>query len=262
MLQIKKFNDNIEIKSFSHSLTQKDPILKTHKHTGINSFLQLLHEKPYYLESIGSDEVGTGDVFGPVVVCCVYLSSKNISFLHKLGTIVESKKISDAKIMQIAPLIMQEVIYSAQIMMPLEYNKIIQQCNLNKIKALMHNKTIKQTILKAPPNIPVILDQFCFPKNYFNYLQYPTAQNDVYTKIIFETKADSSYFSVALASVIARYLFLVQITNLSKQINSKLQLGADKLVDVQIDLIVQKNGLEILPQIAKCNFKNIVRKMK
>jgi ribonuclease HIII len=190
------------------------------------------------------------------------LSSKNISFLHKLGTIVESKKISDAKIMQIAPLIMQEVIYSAQIMMPLEYNKIIQQCNLNKIKALMHNKTIKQTILKAPPNIPVILDQFCFPKNYFNYLQYPTAQNDVYTKIIFETKADSSYFSVALASVIARYLFLVQITNLSKQINSKLQLGADKLVDVQIDLIVQKNGLEILPQIAKCNFKNIVRKMK
>ncbi|BAD04716.1 ribonuclease HII Family 2 ['Chrysanthemum coronarium' phytoplasma] len=262
ILQMKTVSDNSEIKEVSHSLVKQVPTLKTKSNAGTNSFLPLYNKKTYYLPSIGSDEVGTGDVFGPVIVCCVYLTAKNIVFLQKLGTIAESKKISDEKIMQLAPLIMKEVIYSVKIMMPLEYNQTIKQCNLNKIKALMHNEAIKQTVLKASPNVPVILDQFCFPKNYFNYLQDQKAQNEIYTKIIFETKADSSYFSVAVASVIARYLFLTQIAKLSKQINSKLQLGAGKLVDLQIDLIVKQHGLEILPQIAKCNFKNIVRKME
>ncbi|WP_029783869.1 ribonuclease HIII [Candidatus Phytoplasma tritici] len=262
LLQIKTVSDNSEIKEVSNLLVKKAPTLKTESNLETNSFLQLDEKKTYYLSSIGSDEVGTGDVFGPVVVCCVYLAAKNITFLQKLGTITESKKTSDEKIMKIAPLIMKEVIYSAKIMMPLEYNQKIKQCNLNKIKALMHNEAIKQTVLKAPPNVLVILDQFCFPKNYFNYLQDQKDQNEVYKNIIFETKADSSYFSVAVASFIARYLFLTQIAKLSNQINSKLQLGAGKLVDMQIDLIVKQHGLEILPQIAKCNFKNIVRKME
>lgn len=262
LLQMKTVSHNNEIKEFCHSLVKNPPKLKTKSNLETNSFLQLDNKKTYYMPSIGSDEVGTGDVFGPVAVCCVYLAAKNIDFLQKLGTINESKKISDEKIMKIAPLIMKEVIYSAKIMMPSEYNQTIKQYNLNKIKALIHNEAIKQTVLKAPPNIPVILDQFCFPKNYFNYFQDQKDQNEVYTNIIFETKADSSYFSVVLASVIARYLFLTQIAKLSKQINSKLQLGAGKLVDLQIDLIVKQHGLEILPQIAKCNFKNIVRKME
>ncbi|ABC65220.1 ribonuclease HIII [Aster yellows witches'-broom phytoplasma AYWB] len=262
MLKMKTVSDNSEIKEVSYSLVKKAPTLKTKSNLGTNLFLQLNNKKTYYLPSIGSDEVGTGDVFGPVVVCCVYLTAKNIAFLQNLGIIAESKKISDEKIINIAPLIMKEVIYSSKIMMPLEYNQIIKQCNLNKIKALMHNEAIKQTVFKAPPNVPVILDQFCFPKNYFNYLQDQKDQNEVYTNIIFETKADSSYFSVAVASVIARYLFLTQIAKLSKQINFKLQLGAGKLLDLQIDLIVKQHGLEILPQIAKCNFKNILRKME
>ena len=211
LLQMKTVSHNNEIKEFCHSLVKNPPKLKTKSNLETNSFLQLDNKKTYYMPSIGSDEVGTGDVFGPVAVCCVYLAAKNIDFLQKLGTINESKKISDEKIMKIAPLIMKEVIYSAKIMMPSEYNQTIKQYNLNKIKALIHNEAIKQTVLKAPPNIPVILDQFCFPKNYFNYFQDQKDQNEVYTNIIFETKADSSYFSVVLASVIARYLFLTQI---------------------------------------------------
>lgn len=37
----------------------------------------------YYTSSIGSDEVGTGDVFGPVVVCSVYLAPEKIPFFKK-----------------------------------------------------------------------------------------------------------------------------------------------------------------------------------
>ena len=33
----------------------------------------------------GSDEVGTGDYFGPVCVCASYVTQDNVDFLIKLG---------------------------------------------------------------------------------------------------------------------------------------------------------------------------------
>ena len=35
--------------------------------------------------AIGSDEVGTGDVFGPIVVCALYASANDIAFLESLN---------------------------------------------------------------------------------------------------------------------------------------------------------------------------------
>ena len=39
----------------------------------------------FYESTIGSDEVGTGDFFGPIVVTATYVSKENISFLNDLG---------------------------------------------------------------------------------------------------------------------------------------------------------------------------------
>ena len=33
----------------------------------------------YFINSIGSDEVGTGDYFGPIIVCASYVNRKDIS---------------------------------------------------------------------------------------------------------------------------------------------------------------------------------------
>ena len=41
-------------------------------------------KKYYYISSIGSDEVGTGDYFGPIVVTSAYVSKDNIDFLIDL----------------------------------------------------------------------------------------------------------------------------------------------------------------------------------
>src|SRR3989339_1792494 len=35
--------------------------------------------------AIGSDEVGTGDVFGPIVVCSAYVDVQDIAFLESLN---------------------------------------------------------------------------------------------------------------------------------------------------------------------------------
>jgi len=40
---------------------------------------------PKYANYIGSDEVGTGDYFGPIVVTASYVSKDNIDFLNNLG---------------------------------------------------------------------------------------------------------------------------------------------------------------------------------
>ena len=40
---------------------------------------------PIDISSIGSDEVGTGDYYGPIVVTASYVSKENIPFLAELG---------------------------------------------------------------------------------------------------------------------------------------------------------------------------------
>ncbi|CAM12041.1 Ribonuclease HII family protein [Candidatus Phytoplasma australiense] len=215
--------------------------------------------KSYYLESIGSDEVGTGDVFGPIIVCSVYIPPQNITFFQKKIFLSESKQMLDKNIIQTVPLIMDKVIKTIVTLKPSKYNKLIVNNNLNKIKALMHNLSILQTVEKINKAVPVILDQFCLPKLYFNYLKDETS---VYQKINFQTKADSNYLSVAVASLIARYYFLKKMNQLNHQLDCKLYLGAGERVDRQIASIVEKHGNSILKNIAKCNFKNITHKFQ
>ena len=58
--------------------------------------------------TIGSDEVGTGDYFGPIVVTATYVSRDNIAFLDELK-VTDSKKITDETIKKIAPKIMEKI---------------------------------------------------------------------------------------------------------------------------------------------------------
>ncbi|MEC4559034.1 MAG: ribonuclease HIII ['Conium maculatum' witches'-broom phytoplasma] len=204
--------------------------------------------------NIGLDEVGTGDVFGPVVVCAVLVRKEDMSFLQEIG-IQDSKKLSSQQIFKIAPLVMQKIPYRVQTLSPQEYNLLIKNNNLNKIKALLHNNNLLEFLKELPnPKYPVILDQFASPKNYFAYL---ANEKEVFLNLLLETKAESKYLSVALASIIARYVFLQEIKALNKSLQMELKLGASKLVDEQIKRIHQNKGLAVLKNISKNNFRNI-----
>ena len=65
----------------------------------------------YYYPSIGSDEVGTGDFFGPITVCAAYLRKEDIEFVSGLG-IDDSKKITDEKILVIGEQLKDRVTFS------------------------------------------------------------------------------------------------------------------------------------------------------
>ena len=120
--------------------------------------------------TIGSDEVGTGDYFGPIVVAATYVSKDNVSFLHELK-VTDSKKITDDYIKKIAPKIMEKIPYSAFVLTNQEYNKLDhEKINMNKIKALLHNKVLLNLVEKDYPFDKIVVDQFTPPKNYYGYL--------------------------------------------------------------------------------------------
>ena len=210
--------------------------------------------KIYDYEAIGADEVGTGDVFGPVVVCSVYTSLDDLRYLENMG-VRDSKTMNDAKIKEVGPKLASKLTYSLIILDPIKYNEITKKgYNLNKIKALLHNSSIIKTTAKINRRIPVILDQFCKPDLYFSYLK---DEKFKYSEIEFHTKAESFHLSVAAASIIARYAFLAKLHELGKEISVKLIKGAGVNVDEQISSLLSKKI--DLNKIAKMNFKNITK---
>lgn len=203
------------------------------------------------IPTMGSDEVGTGDYFGPIVVTASYVDKEHMNMLYNLG-VRDSKKINDETICKIAPTLIKEIPHVTYILDNKTYNKY--PTNMNKIKAVLHNKVLCE--LAKKPNLKydyIVIDQFCYPKNYFEYIK--DAKEKI-TKITFTTKAEDKCLSVAVSSIISRYIFIKEFEKLGESLKIFLQKGAGTEVDKQGVMIVNHYGLAKLEEIAKLNFKN------
>ena len=208
----------------------------------------------FNFSTVGSDEVGTGDYFGPIVVSATYVSKENISFLSELG-VRDSKKITDEKILEIAPKIIKEIPHVTYILTNEKYNKLNKELlNMNKIKAVLHNKVLVDLIKRDNyPYEKIVIDEFCSPKNFYGYI---TGAKEKIQNVTFMTKAEDQVMSVAAASIISRYIFLKEIDKMSEQIGFKILLGANNLVDEQAKKILDEKGIDELKKYVKYNFKN------
>ena len=210
----------------------------------------------YYYSAIGSDEVGTGDYFFPIVVTACFMDKENIKFLESLG-VHDSKKLTDEKIKRCAPLIIKKIPYESLVLSNKEYNEYHEKgYNMNKIKAIMHNKVLFKMKNKSFNYEKIIVDQFALPGVYYNYLRETT--NKV-TGITFTTKAEDKNLSVACASIISRYVFLSEKKKLEEKLGMSIPLGAGVKVDEVGKEIVKKFGNNILNDISKISFKNTDR---
>lgn len=208
----------------------------------------------YSLTTIGSDECGTGDFFGPIVVTAAYVSKEKINLIEQLG-VKDSKKLTDEKIISIAPTLIKEIPYCTYILNNIEYNKYQDLgYNMNKIKAILHNKVLFELKEKGYSYDKIVIDQFVYPRKYFEHIK--EAVNKV-RDITFLTKAESLCASVAVASCISRYIFLKKMDELSDFVSIPLPKGAGENVDKITAEIVLKYGEQKLLEIAKCNFKNM-----
>lgn len=207
--------------------------------------------------SVGSDEVGTGDYFGPIVVTATYVKQEDVDYLSSIG-VGDSKKIDDEKILKIAPLIAKRVKYKSVILSNSEYNeKYSKDVNMNKIKAIMHNKVLYDLVNSLDSKIDyIIVDEFARSKRYYEYLSdVPLVQRN----ITFMTKAEDKNLAVASSSIISRYLFLKEFDKLSDKLHVPLIKGASKEVDKVGKEIVEKYGEDILKDVSKLNFSNTQR---
>lgn len=240
---IRKDKDNID-----YFIDTKDTKIKKEEQVDI----------PSDIASVGSDEVGTGDYYGPIVVTASFVSKENIPFLTELG-VKDSKKLSDEQILKIVPKIIKKIPYKTIMLSNKEYNDNYgKNMNMNKIKAVLHNKVLTEMV-KDNDYDYIVVDQFEPEKSYYNHLS--DVPNPL-KGITFITKAEDKCLSVAVSSLISRYIFIKEMDKLGDKYGIFLPKGANYYVeDIGIKL-VNKYGEKILHDIAKLNFSNTNRILK
>jgi ribonuclease HIII len=201
------------------------------------------------IERIGIDESGKGDYFGPLVIAAVFVDATTQGEL-KLMEVRDSKKISDGRILEMAPDIKTICPHSVIAIGPQKYNELYAKIkNLNRLLAWGHAKAL-ENLLERVTCERAISDQFGNERLILNALQ------DKGRKIVLEQrpKAESD-LAVAAASILARAEFLIRLKRLSSEVGTTLPKGASPSVELAAKMIVKKHGRDRLSTVAKLHFK-------
>lgn len=202
---------------------------------------------------IGSDEVGFGDFFGPLVVVSALVTKTDLAKLS-LYKITDSKKLSDEYILQIGPLLINEFSHRKNIVNNEKFNSLISEgYNMNKMKAMLHVNVLSKLGQKENVSI-LLLDRFVAESTFNDYVQdLPKV------KVTHVADGEANSLSIALASVIARYYFLTEIGKINERYRVIIPLGAGEKVDEFAFNFVNNHGKSALLRITKHNFKNFKR---
>jgi len=214
------------------------------------------------LAVIGSDEVGTGDFFGPMTVVASFVEPSQFELLKELG-VKDSKELNDEEICKIAKKITSVVTYSLLVLHNEKYNEMQEKgYNMNKLKAILHNQAIRNMISKLEGKHfdAILIDQFTPPNLYFGYLK--GTKEVIRDKVQFATKAEGIHLSVAVSSILARYSFLQQMDLLSEKAGMTLPKGAGAKVDQAAAKFIRAKGFEALRSFTKLHFANTEKALK
>ncbi len=212
------------------------------------------------LPMIGTDEVGNGSYFGGLAVVASFVRPEDHAFLKSLG-VDDSKKMTDQKICQIAPLLKEKIIHQALLLSPKKYNEVIEQgYNAVSVKVALHNQAIYLLLQKGVQPEKIVIDAFTSSQNYKKYLKKEA--NQFANPITLEEKAEGKYLAVAVSSIIARAMFLENLVQLGLAIDMELPSGAGSKSDQVAAQILKRYGMAGLAQTAKLHFANTQKAQK
>ena len=203
---------------------------------------------------IGTDEVGVGDFFGPLVVAATYVTPENLNLIEKLG-IKDSKKLTDTKILEIGPIVEKYFLHEVCLCSPKKLVDLKNNgWNMHKIMANLHNTAQNNLLskIKVNPSTKIYIDEFSNENLYFKYL----VTNKPNLPIHFETKGESLYPSVACSSVLARYHFLKIWEKMNEYFKTEIPKGAGEEVDKTVQKLLRKYSLKDLKHYMKTFFRN------
>lgn len=204
-------------------------------------------------DQIGSDEVGTGDFFGPICVCAAYVKASDIKRLKQLG-VDDSKRLNDEQIRKLGKILIKEFDYSQISLKNEKYNELVEKdMNMNEMKAKMHNRVLFNLKMKHPKTRDVLIDQFVSEDKYYKYVN---GEKEIVFGVTFKTKGETYFPSVAVGSIIARYSFIQHMELLSKKYDMEIPYGASKKVTEFAKKFIKKHGWDELDKVVKKNFAN------
>lgn len=229
-------------------------VVPAKKNSGKSSISQQTIQYNRY-NCIGSDEAGSGDYFGPLTVCAAYVSKKNVQILKTLG-VDDSKRLTDAKIVELAEQLVTFIPHSLLTMNNDKYNEK-QKAGWSqvKMKAVLHNEAIKNVTQKIDTEALdyIVIDQFAEPGV---YKRYALSELPFSSKTKFETKGESKSIAIAAASIISRYAFVKHMDNLSRSAKMEVPKGASNKVDLTAAKLIERKGIAYLDSISKKHFAN------
>lgn len=201
------------------------------------------------LNRIGIDESGKGDYFGPLVIAAVFVTPTSEQDLA-LMQVRDSKKISDGRILEMAPDIRLLCPHSVVAIGPQRYNELYAKIkNLNRLLAWGHARALENLLQQVDCEL-AIADQFGDERLILTALQ----EKGKRIRLVQRTKAESD-LAVAAASILARADFLWRLQRLSQEVNTALPKGASASVALAGRMVVKKYGRDRLGAVAKLHFK-------
>ncbi len=215
---------------------------------------RILERERDYDVLLGSDEVGKGEWYGPLIIVCAALTPLDIVRLRKLG-VKDSKLLSKAEIQRLASeIIGEKTVYRDVTLMPETYNKMYldfqrEKKSLNDMMAWCHATAISTTLTFAPTGrTKIIIDKFDVKKTDLRLESAQVKSENV--EIIQSSKGDTE-IPVSVASIVAKFLFERRVDEMSK--NLGIDLRHSKPEDIDPDA---------LPTVAKLHFGNVQAALK
>lgn len=211
-----------------------------------------VHHPEWYEPHAGVDEAGKGDLFGPLVSCCVIADGDMVRDWQAAG-VKDSKSMTDGSIMRLEKEILKTkgVVVKKTFAGMNRYNEIMSRpgANLNKLLAWYHSKSIRAALGQRAVEWGM-LDQFSKTP----LTQQQLKKDGVEFNLKMRTKAESDPV-VAAASICARAEFVRQLRKLSTEFGEELKKGAGAGVKKQGEELVKKLGAHRLKDFAKVHFK-------
>ncbi len=208
---------------------------------------------------IGSDEAGKGDYFGPLVVAAVGCKRKTAAALLQMG-VGDSKKLSNTKVKELYEKItvMDDIEYSVCSLLPLKYNAMFEEFkhtgrNSLDILAFAHGEVLNGLSNKTEDSFQVVVDKFCNMNRLSPWLEIPVSQVEL------RVRAEDTEPVVAAASIIARSVYLAELSRFSLKYNFVFTPGSGASVDTLGRRLVRRFGSHVLTEIAKEHFVNSKR---
>ncbi|MFQ5821645.1 MAG: hypothetical protein ACE5I5_16800 [Candidatus Heimdallarchaeota archaeon] len=225
-------------------------------HNGSQASRELVHSilivDKMYDFVVGSDEAGKGEWQGPLVVEAVALSPTEINALRELG-VKDSKIIKKKRLLELAEKLLKLKFKRKLLLLrPKTYNEQYSEFkkegkSMNDLLAWAHTRVIKNVLKDLTfERIKIVIDKFDVQKTDLRLKTIASPNIEILQKT-----GGESEIPVAAASILAKYVYEIEVNNLEKKYQLDLRNSSPT------DILPS-----ILPHVAKIHFKNVKTALK